>query len=112
MTTRKSFSVISNLKSLPFVAEMSNFTVFNFKVGIITAEEEKLENVFKDAFEDVFENKYLCLGMAGLYLVGISSCGMLVLASWFERSGQAGPYRTLLNRLGTLNVEQVSKLTS
>ena len=30
------------------------------------------------------------------------------LVSWFERSGQAGPHRTLVNRLMSCTLDQVS----
>ena len=88
---------------------MSNLTVVTFKIedfeipNIIETEEK----LFKNDFPEVYSNYYLNWTMTGLYSLGLVSCGVLVMASWYERSGHAGPYRTLLNRLGTLNMEQV-----
>ena len=93
---------------------MSNIKVESFKI-------EDFNNVsyfeiedqpFVDDFSGVYANEYLNWGMSALYLSGLTSCSVLVMASWYERSGQAGPFRTLLNRIATLNIEQVICLFS
>lgn len=60
-----------------------------------------------DDFEDVFENIYVNLLIFGIYMLGILGCFGLVLVSYFERSGQAGPFRTLLNQIVTFTSEQL-----
>ena len=42
-----------------------------------------------------------------VYILGLLNCVSLSFISWFERSGQAGPFRTLRNRLVSFNVDQL-----
>ena len=61
--------------------------------------------------EDYYKQAYAspCMNwcMFTTYLLGLVGCGGLALVSWFERSGQAGPYRSLINRLVSHNMDQV-----
>ena len=60
-----------------------------------------------DFFYDIYSNSLINLTMVGIYLLGVVSCIGLRLVSWFERSGQAGPHRTLVNRLMSITLDQV-----
>ncbi len=53
----------------------------------------------EDAFANVYSNTALNWMMAMIYILGLVSCAGLGYISWFERTGQAGPFRTLLNQL-------------
>ena len=60
-----------------------------------------------DFFHGVFDNwpfKILCL--VTYLLIGFLMA-LLLFVSYFERSGQAGHYRTLMNKLTSLNIEQM-----
>ena len=59
-------------------------------------------------FEYVYSNPFLNCSTIAVYLLGVVSCIGLRLLSWFEQTGQAGPYRTLVNRLMSLILDQVS----
>ena len=41
-----------------------------------------------------------------IYSLGLLACVGLGMMIWFERSGQAGPYRTLVNQLVSYRIEQ------
>ena len=62
-------------------------------------------------FEYLYSNPFLNCSMVAFYLLGVASCFGLRLVSWFEQSGQAGPHRTLVNRLMSLTLDQVSDVT-
>ena len=62
-------------------------------------------------FEYVYSYPFLNYSMVPLYLLGVASCFGLKLVSWFEQSGQAGPHRTLVNRLMSLTLDQVSHVS-
>ena len=72
---------------------------YNLTVDIFT------ESV--DDFASVYSNTYLNTASILLYIIGMLSCAGLCLVSWFERSGLAGPYRTLKNRLFIFCLEQM-----
>lgn len=72
------------------------------KVNLTIVEED-----LKDPFEKLFEDPYLDVFFIGLYLSGLVSCVGLVLVSWFEKSGQAGSYRSLVNQLVSMRLDQV-----
>ena len=61
-----------------------------------------------DFFQEIYSNPIINLSMIGIYSVGLISCAGLRLVSWFERSGQAGPYRTLVNQLMLIIVDWIS----
>ena len=61
------------------------------------------EDYYKQAYASHWMNWFVFM----TYLLGLVGCGGLALVSWFERSGQAGPYRSLINRLVSHNLDQV-----
>lgn len=73
----------------------------------IISNETVLDNE-QDAFQGVFSLWYVNWLMVLLYLLGLISCALLVIVSWFEKSGQAGPFRTLANQLVSFQLDQVS----
>ena len=67
-------------------------------------------NVNQDFFHGVFEStnmKFLVLGTYGFGTLGILG---LILITHFERSGNAGQFRTLVNQLVSFNLDQVCKI--
>ena len=64
----------------------------------------------KDFFEGIYDNPFLNWSMISIYIVGLVGIFGLALVVWFERSGQAGPYRTLINQLVSYNITQVIKM--
>lgn len=61
----------------------------------------------EDVFEDLYNNYYMTAFLVTLYFLGFFSCLGLILISWFEKSGQAGPFRSLVNQLITLRLDQM-----
>ena len=47
--------------------------------------------------------------MIAVYIFGFLGCTGLILVLWFERSGLAGPYRSVVNQLVSQNIVQVHK---
>ena len=45
--------------------------------------------------------------MIAVYIFGFLGCAELILVLWFERSGLAGPYRSVVNQLVSQNIVQV-----
>ena len=62
----------------------------------------------RDFFENVYSDSALNRCMIAVYLFGFIGCAGLILVVWFERSGLAGPYRTLVNQLASQNIVKVS----
>ena len=60
-----------------------------------------------DFFKNIYSNPLLNYSMVLIYTLGFIGVSGLILVVWFERSGQAGPYRTLINRLVSYNINQV-----
>ena len=60
---------------------------------------QTFENETEDIFQDFFENKIINNFLVCLYFLGLISCLGLSFVIWFETSGQAGNFRTLLNQL-------------
>lgn len=54
-----------------------------------------------DDFSHIYSQFYVNLAVAGLYILGLCSCLGLLFVVWFEISGQAGQFRTLLNQLAS-----------
>lgn len=69
---------------------------------------ESSREATKDVFKEVFSNEFLNWSLFVLYLLGLISCGLLIIVSWFEKTGQAGPFRTLANQLVSHQLDQVS----
>lgn len=68
---------------------------------------DDLDHNFFDDFKDLFKTQWLNWSMLALYLSGLASCVGLGLVSWYERTGRAGPHRTLVNRLVSMILDQV-----
>ena len=64
-------------------------------------------NLKDDFFYQIYSSPLINWSMIGIYLLGLISCAGLRLVSWFERSGQAGPYRTLVNQLMSITLDKV-----
>ena len=73
-----------------------------------TLEDDK-EDTFENAFSGVYEGPYMKGTIIVTFILLMIGCTGLGFVLWFERSGQAGPYRTLINQLVSYNIEQVSK---
>ena len=61
-----------------------------------------------DDFKHVFESIWIKISVSIFTILGCLSCTGLGSISWFERSGEAGPFRTLINQLVTLALDQIS----
>ena len=64
-----------------------------------------------DYFKDVYDNPWINRTIVGLYFGGFTSIIGLIFVVWFEWSGQAGPYRTLINQLVIFNIESVRDIS-
>ena len=62
----------------------------------------------QDFFAGIYQSPYIKLAMTLTYGVAVMCMIGLGLVLWFERSGQAGHYRTLVNQLSSFNLDQVS----
>ena len=62
----------------------------------------------EDFFAQVYENSLLRYTMVALYLAGLLPCMSLIFVVWYERSGLAGNYRTILNQLSSTFLLYVS----
>ena len=72
----------------------------------LTEEDISLRN--EDFFKEVYINPWINRTAIGFYFIGLAGVVGLALVAWFERSGQAGPYRSLINQIVSFNVESVS----
>ena len=70
--------------------------------------EQNTSIIQRDFFENVYSDPALNGCMIAVYLFGFIGCAGLILVVWFERSGLAGPYRTLINQLASQNIVKVS----
>ena len=61
----------------------------------------------KDFFEDLYSSTSLNVLDTFAYVFGLFGGGTVLFVSWYERTGQAGPYRTLVNQLASFNLDQV-----
>ena len=66
----------------------------------------------KDFFENVYSDPIVNGCMIAVYIFGFLGCAGLILVLWFERSGLAGPYRSLVNQLVSQNIIQVGSYHS
>ena len=60
-----------------------------------------------DFFAGIYENQIVKWSIGITYFLGLFGCIALRFIIWFERSGQAGHFRTLVNQLVSYNLEQV-----
>ena len=62
----------------------------------------------EDFYHGVYSNWYLNTFTLCCYFFGLAGAAKLFFVTWFERSGEAGPYRTLVNQLASVNLDQAS----
>ena len=60
-----------------------------------------------DFFEGFYEDCFIKILVGITHLIGTIDVILLIFFLWFERSGQAGHFRTLVNQLVSFNVDQV-----
>ena len=68
---------------------------------------EDLPPQSEDFFKEVYMNPWINRIAIGFYFIGLVGIAGLGLVAWFERSGQAGHFRTLINQIVSFNVESV-----
>ncbi len=61
----------------------------------------------EDFFAKTFEDPFINLVSACIYLLGCIGVSAMVFVIWYERTGRAGHYRTLVNQIVTFNLEQL-----
>ena len=72
------------------------------------ATNETLETDFaleEDFFAGVYNDNVAVASMVIMYIIGLVGVIGILFIIWIERSGQAGPYRTLVNQLVTHNYQ-------
>ena len=73
-----------------------------------TWDEDLLESrKTEDAFSELFDDVFIKITLIFSYILGYLTLPVLGMVIWFEQSGQAGPYRTLINKMTSHNLEQV-----
>ena len=73
--------------------------VYNFTITTTTTK--------YDYFQDIFDDQTWNISMFVLYSFGFVNCISGALISWFEKTGRAGPYRTLRNQLMSYAIDQM-----
>ena len=66
----------------------------------------------KDFFTGIYDSPKLTMAMVITYILCTFCMVGIGYVIWFERSGQAGHFRTLVNQLSTFNLDQVIPITS
>ena len=61
----------------------------------------------KDFFTGIYDSPKLTMAMVMTYILCTFCMVGIGYVIWFERSGQAGHFRTLVNQLSTFNLDQV-----
>ena len=79
----------------------------DFKLTTFYTEENVGEK--EDFFEGLYNNSNMKLIIVLTYCLIVVVLIGLGFVLWFERSGQAGHYRTLVNQLSSFNLDQVCK---
>ena len=70
----------------------------------------EIETSFSDDyFAGLYSDTKLQVAFFLNYWVGWIGVVGISFVTWFERSGQAGQFRTLVNQLVSLNLDQVSR---
>lgn len=60
-----------------------------------------------DYFAGIYSDQAFNWLLLIAYILGYVSCAGLAIVSWFERSGQAGPFRTVINQLASFQNDLV-----
>ena len=96
-----------------FIKIFLSIPCLTFKMNVsLTNITDSLDDIqpSTDFFKDVYEDPVIKWGIILTYLMcGIGIYGLLVVV-WFERSGMAGNFRTLVNQLVSFNLEQVNNI--
>lgn len=71
------------------------------------SESNRSLEVEQDIFGGIYEDPRIKWPIFGLYILGWFGCGLLRFIVWFERSGEAGHFRTLVNQLNSNNLDLV-----
>ena len=104
-------SVLSEIFAVSIMSYQA-LTLTNFSISCQKSEDDQLYEINKDTsdfFEDGFSSPWLKSSMVMVYLINCLSNGGLCFVVWFEVTGRAGPYRTLVNKLVTFMMIQVHK---
>lgn len=86
-------------------SEMTNFT----NQILLEWTLEDLKNEDEDFFAELFEGVFIKLLWIVSYLLSCLGCMGMAFLTWFERSGQAGHFRTLKNQLISANLDTVRR---
>ena len=105
---------------LSVLSEIFAVSIMSYQALILTSfsisyqnksDDDQLYEINKDIpdfFEDGFSSPWLKSSMVLVYLINCLSNGGLAFVVWFEVTGRAGPYRTLVNKLVSFMIIQVS----
>ena len=63
--------------------------------------------VLSDKYAAVYESQYVRFAFVITYIVSFLCVPLVAFVIWFERSGQAGSFRTMVNQLASFNLDQV-----
>ena len=64
-------------------------------------------NSEEDYFAEIYSDKVVTISMVITYFIGLVPTFGVMFIVWLEKSGQAGPYRTLINQLVSCNYQSV-----
>ena len=73
-----------------------------------TLDDSKFENYDPDQFSGLFDDHFIKITLLLSYFLAYLSLPAMGLVIWFEISGQAGQYRTMINKMTSYNLGQVS----
>ena len=76
------------------------------KQHVFCSEDEDTEN--ENAFQGLYKRPDIRTAMFMTYMVTLCGISGLAFIHWFERSGQAGHYRTVINQLGNQRLSVIS----
>lgn len=86
----------------------SNFLEEKFKISKNKLEYDLKGNESTDFFANVYDLPMIKIALAAIYMfAGVSFFALYNVAS-FERSGQAGQFRTVVNQLMSFTIDGVS----
>ena len=63
--------------------------------------------ISEDYFAEIYSDKIVTISMVLTYSIGLVPTFGVMFIVWLEKSGQAGPYRTLINQLVSCNYQSV-----
>ena len=87
---------------------LTNFSVNYYQNYSDNAQIYEVNKEIFDFFEDGFSSPWLKFSMVLAHLINWLSNGGLCFIVWFEVTGRAGPYRTVVNKLVSFLTIQVS----